>query len=121
MKIRPTILEILTPKPEARPRIYANSIADKAHAKAPTARPKLSLGHRPGYLNRNPNPNPALKGRTILCLNLSRIYAYLMNDMFGIERQNGSPFQGCWILLVPVPRALPWAGISRPVAPSGLL
>ena len=27
-----TIAEILTPKPEARPRIYANSIADKAHA-----------------------------------------------------------------------------------------
>ena len=29
---RPTIEEILTPKPEARPRIYAYSIADKAHA-----------------------------------------------------------------------------------------
>jgi len=27
-----TIGEILTPKPEARPRIYAYSIADKAHA-----------------------------------------------------------------------------------------
>jgi len=27
-----TIEEILTPKPEARPRIYANFIADKAHA-----------------------------------------------------------------------------------------
>ena len=27
-----TIAEILTPKPEARPRIYAYSIADKAHA-----------------------------------------------------------------------------------------
>ena len=27
-----TIEEILTPKPEARPRIYAYSIADKAHA-----------------------------------------------------------------------------------------
>jgi len=32
MKIKPTIGEILTPKPEARPRIYANSIDDKAHA-----------------------------------------------------------------------------------------
>ena len=39
----------------------------------------------------------------------------LMNDMSGIERQNRSPFQGCLILFVPVPRALPWAGISRPV------
>jgi L-rhamnose mutarotase len=29
---KPTIEEILTPKPEARPRIYAYSIADKAHA-----------------------------------------------------------------------------------------
>ena len=28
-----TIEEILTPKPEARPRIYAYSIADKAHAR----------------------------------------------------------------------------------------
>jgi hypothetical protein len=28
-----TIAEILTPKPETRPRIYANSINDKAHAK----------------------------------------------------------------------------------------
>ncbi len=28
---KPTIEEILTPKPEARPRIYAYSIADKAH------------------------------------------------------------------------------------------
>ena len=27
-----TIEEILAPKPEARPRIYAYSIADKAHA-----------------------------------------------------------------------------------------
>jgi hypothetical protein len=27
-----TIEEILTPKPEARPRIYAYAIADKAHA-----------------------------------------------------------------------------------------
>ena len=27
-----TIAEILTPKPEARPRIYAYSIDDKAHA-----------------------------------------------------------------------------------------
>ncbi|MEI6251108.1 MAG: hypothetical protein WCP54_08120, partial [Actinomycetes bacterium] len=58
-----TIAEILTPKPEARPRIYAYSIADKAHAKAPTARPKLSPGQRPGYSNRN--PTPALKGRLI--------------------------------------------------------
>ena len=29
---RPTIEEILAPKPEARPRVYAYSIADKAHA-----------------------------------------------------------------------------------------
>ena len=29
---RPSIDEILTPKPEARPRIYAYSIADEAHA-----------------------------------------------------------------------------------------
>ena len=29
---KPTIADILTPKPEARPRIYAYSIADKAHA-----------------------------------------------------------------------------------------
>src|SRR5260370_39996669 len=28
---RPTIEEILAPKPEARPRIYAYSIADEAH------------------------------------------------------------------------------------------
>ena len=28
----PTIEEILAPKPEARPRIYAYSIEDKAHA-----------------------------------------------------------------------------------------
>lgn len=31
MRNRPTIEEILAPKPEARPRIYAYSIADKAH------------------------------------------------------------------------------------------
>lgn len=31
MTSKPTIEEILTPKPEARPRIYAYSIADKAH------------------------------------------------------------------------------------------
>ena len=98
-----TIAEILTPKPEARPRIYAYSIDDKEHAKAPTARPKLSPGHRPGYSNRN--PNPALKGRLI---------HYQQNQM-----QNGfgrfvSPFQGCWILLVPVPRALPWAFMECP-------
>ena len=30
--IKPNIDEILAPKPEARPRIYAYSIADKAHA-----------------------------------------------------------------------------------------
>jgi len=29
---KPTIEEILAPKPQARPRIYAYSIADKAHA-----------------------------------------------------------------------------------------
>ncbi len=29
---KPTIEEILAPKPEARPRIYAYSIDDKAHA-----------------------------------------------------------------------------------------
>src|SRR5271167_4567165 len=29
---KPTIEEILVPKPEARPRIYAYAIADKAHA-----------------------------------------------------------------------------------------
>jgi len=29
---KPTIEEILAPKPEARPRIYAYSIADEAHA-----------------------------------------------------------------------------------------
>src|SRR4051812_45343414 len=29
---KPTIQEILAPKPEARPRIYAYSIADEAHA-----------------------------------------------------------------------------------------
>jgi hypothetical protein len=29
--IKPTIEEILTPKPEARPRIYAYTIADAAH------------------------------------------------------------------------------------------
>ena len=99
-----TIAEILTPKPEARPRIYANSIDDKAHAKAPTARPNLSPGHRPGYSNRN--PNPALKGRLI------HHQQTQMQNGFG---RFVSPFQGCWILLVPVPRALPWAGISRPV------
>ena len=31
---KPTIEEILAPKPEARPRIYAYSIDDKAHAEA---------------------------------------------------------------------------------------
>ena len=30
---KPTIEEILAPKPEARPRIYAYSIDDKAHAR----------------------------------------------------------------------------------------
>ena len=29
---KPTIDEILAPKPDARPRIYAYAIADKAHA-----------------------------------------------------------------------------------------
>jgi len=29
---KPDISEILAPKPEARPRIYAYAIADKAHA-----------------------------------------------------------------------------------------
>jgi hypothetical protein len=28
---KPTIQQILAPKPEARPRIYAYSISDKAH------------------------------------------------------------------------------------------
>lgn len=56
-----TIEEILTPKPEARPRIYAYSIADKAHAAAPTARPYASPGQRPGYGIKN--TNQALKGR----------------------------------------------------------
>ena len=32
MMSKPTIAEILVPKPEARPRIYAYAIADKAHA-----------------------------------------------------------------------------------------
>jgi L-rhamnose mutarotase len=32
MMSKPTVAEILVPKPEARPRIYAYSIADKAHA-----------------------------------------------------------------------------------------
>jgi hypothetical protein len=31
MTPKPTIEEILAPKPEARPRIYAYSIADEAH------------------------------------------------------------------------------------------
>ena len=98
------IAEILTPKPDARPRIYANSINDKAHAKAPTARPKLSPGHRPGYSNRN--PTPALKGRLI------HHQQTQMQNGFG---RFVSPFQGCLILFVQVLRALPWAGISRPV------
>ena len=96
-----TIAEILTPKPEARPRIYANSINDKAHAKAPTARPNPSPGQRPGYSNRN--PNPALKGRLI------HHQQTQMQNGFG---RFGSPFQGCWILLGTVPRALPWAGVG---------
>jgi hypothetical protein len=58
-----TIAEILTPKPETRPRIYAYSIDDKEHAKAPTARPNPSPGHRPEYSNRN--PTPALKGNAV--------------------------------------------------------
>jgi hypothetical protein len=37
-----TIEDILAPKPEARPRIYAYAIADKAHAGL------LKVGRRPG-------------------------------------------------------------------------
>ena len=93
-----TIEEILTPKPEARPRVYAYFIADKAHAKAPTARPKLSPGHRPGYPNRN--PNPALKGRLI---------HHQQNQMqYGFGRFV-SPFQGFTLFGNILPRALPWA------------
>ena len=98
-----TIAEILTPMPETRPRIYAYSIDDKAHAKAPTARPNPSPGQRPGYSNRN--PTPALKGRLI---------HHQQNQMQNGFRRFGSPFQGCWILLVPVPRALPRAFMECP-------
>ena len=56
-----TIEEILAPKPEARPRLYAYAIADQAHASAPTARSNSSPGQRPGYAS--PTKSPALKGR----------------------------------------------------------
>ncbi|HPY31238.1 MAG TPA: hypothetical protein PK236_11190, partial [Verrucomicrobiota bacterium] len=70
-----TIEEILAPKPAARPRIYAYSIDDQAHAGllkvgqttrdvkqrvaasvAPTARPNPSPGQRPGYPNHKTHP-----------------------------------------------------------------
>ena len=116
-----TIGEILTPKPEARPRIYAYSIADKAHAKAPTARPNPSPGHRPGYSNRN--PNPALKGRLIhhqqnhMQNGFRRFGSPFHHQQTQMQygfRRFVSPFQGCLILFVPVPRALPRAFMECP-------
>ncbi len=69
-----TIEEILAPKPEARPRIYANSIDDKAHAgllkvgqttrdvkQCAKGAPYTCPRQRSGYLNHQ--TNPALTGR----------------------------------------------------------
>ncbi len=89
-----TIAEILTPKPEARPRLYANDIADNAHAglRAKGAA-YASPGQRPGLTRR---PHQALKGRP----NRHRHWVALS----GLE----------WITAIE-PRALPWAGIGRPL------
>ncbi|MEI7731165.1 MAG: hypothetical protein WCO56_16440 [Verrucomicrobiota bacterium] len=32
-----------------------------------------------------------------------------------IKRRVGPPFQGWWVWFDPVPRALPWADVARPV------
>lgn len=85
----------------------------------PSVNPTLPPSANTLRTNRNTTAKKHFRRNTVC--SLKGMGWCLMNDMSGIERQNGSPFQGCWILLVPVPRALPWAGISRPVAPSGLL
>ncbi len=96
-----TIEEILAPKPEARPRIYAYAIADQAHAPAPTARPNTSPGQRPGYAS--PIKSQALKGRPKTA-----------NAMVHAA-PHGSALSGLEILGGIVPRALPWAGLGRAV------
>jgi hypothetical protein len=55
-------------------RATAFSIADKAHAAAPTARLNSSPGQCPGYPS--PKTNPALKGRPNPCHNPSRVSTF---------------------------------------------
>ena len=73
------------------PRIYANADA------APTARPKVSPGQRPGYPT--PNPNPALKGRPTLCLNPSRVSTSISSS--APNTANGSSPTACAIPCTP--------------------
>ena len=79
----------------------------------PSVNPTLPPSANTLRTNRNTTAKKHFRRNTVC--SLKGMGWCLMNDMSGIERQNGSPFQGCWILFVPVPRALPWAGISRPV------
>ncbi len=89
-----TIEQILEPKPELRPRIYAYSIADKAHeGNRANGASYASLGQRPRYLPRK--TIQALKGRS----NRYRHWAALSG-------------LGCFY--TSTPRALPWAVVDRP-------
>jgi hypothetical protein len=91
-----TVDEILAPKPEARPRIYAYSIDDEAHAAAPTARPNSSPGQRPGYASQT--KSQALKGRPNPCLNPSPKtiqFALLAQVQASVFRRRSLPWPCC--------------------------
>ncbi len=92
---KPTIDQILAPRPALRPRIYAYAIADRAHAGIrANGAPYASPGQRPGFSR--PSQIQALKGRS----NSPRDWAALLG-------------LGCFY--TPTPGALPWAGMDRPV------
>ena len=88
-----TIEEILTPKPEVRPR----------HP-SPKGACYESPGQRPGYESQK--QTQALKGRS-----KHRQRTQIQNGFGRI----GTPFQGFELLGCVVPRALPWAGMGRAV------
>jgi len=90
-----TIDPILSPKPELRSRIDAHPIVDKAHA-GPRANGASydSPGQRPGFPVHP--PIQALKGRPIRCADCPALTGL------------------AWVFTTR-PRALPWAGMKRPV------
>ena len=110
-----TIEEILTPKPEVRPRIHAYSIADKAHAR------QLKVGQTTGNVPSPPQrgtlrkpratpwvkhdkTNKALKGRS----ETTSAHAHPMTKHCPALSGLGRCYGG-------FPRALPWAVTGRAV------